>query len=568
MGRAGRRPELTESWEDVDDGDCGGGSQIYNEDDERAEMRDSYRADGKDSTPRRNMRSSRGDLAGRRAVEDDRRRSARLSAEPDLVMPLSPNGARASGSAKNMRASTPHLRLKDRSMTSDAGKINGETKMRASTPHFRMSQRSMTSDAGRFGSKVKEETEDEDEVTSQPVAFTQRALRTVAAYAFDVAGLALQNLKPLLGYFLLVYILVGALIFGVGFVTNSVNNALTPLCRIPGASFLHLPFCPSSSTAEISGPAEFDKLVQAQSQFEDVLASTQVRANLPMDMKRSEASIRDLKHVVQYSSLPSRNELVFEFTGFIDTARQASSDLSKFNSRIGRAVDHILSTNRWTLSVIDGVSASEAGRGALTRWVGDNLNIFAPFQPVSLSRDVLLDQYLRHTSAVEEQILTLITEAQALLNILNNLDGRLDVIASIATRDGIKVEDNREELFAYLWTKLGGNRSSVSKLNHQIDLLKEVGAYRRLAWAHVTTTIVKLQAIRDTLEDLRERVAMPEIVGDKVPLEVHIESINLGIERLEQQRDASRRVDADNYARVMGKSEEGSRRSIGEKRDL
>jgi len=280
-------------------------------------------------------------------------------------------------------------------------------------------------------------------------------------------------------------------------------------------------------------------------------------------MKRSEASIRDLKHVVQYSSLPSRNELVFEFAGFVETARQASQDLSKFNSRIGRAVDHILSTNRWTLSVIDGVSASEAGRGAISKWVGDNLNIFAPFQPVSLSRDVLLDQYLRHTSAVEEQIMTLISEAQALLGILDNLDGRLDVIASISTRDGIKVQGNREELFAYLWTKLGGNRSSVAKLDHQIELLKEVGQYRRLAWAHVTTTIVKLQAIRDNLEDLRERVAMPEVVGDKVPLEVSINSINLGIERLEQQRDASRKVEAERYARVLSRAEEGDKKMIG-----
>ncbi|EMC99156.1 hypothetical protein BAUCODRAFT_65582 [Baudoinia panamericana UAMH 10762] len=392
-----------------------------------------------------------------------------------------------------------------------------------------------------------------------------RVLRPILGYLGDIVGIALQNAKPLLGYALLLYALVGAVIFGTGFLTNSINNALTPICRIPGVSWLHLPFCPSPQVAELQGPAEFDKLVQAQSQFEDVLASTQVGANLPMDMKRSEASIRDLKHVVQYSSLPSRNELVFEFGGFIETARQASQDLSRFNSRIGRAVDHILSTNRWTLSVIDGVSASEAGRGAVSRWLGENLNIFAPFQPVSLSRDVLLDQYLRHTGAVEEQIMTLISEAQALLNILDNLDGRLDVIAAIATRDGIKAQDNKEELFAMLWTKLGGNRNSVAKLEQQLQLLKEVGAYRRLAWAHVSTTIVKLQAIRDQLEDLRERVALPETVGEKVPLEVHINSINLGIERLEQQRDASRKLEQEGYARVFSRAEEGDRRLLGSK---
>ncbi|KAK4542826.1 hypothetical protein LTR36_006202 [Oleoguttula mirabilis] len=556
-----RRAGLTESWDDVDvdAGDYADDGLAYTEDDERAEMRDSYRTDGRTPRASRALRSSRVDFADKEDEDGGRRRSGRLPIEPELVMPSSPDVGRTKPKP-GRRDGPPRMRLNARSATSDAGSLGGKAKMRATTPHFRLNARSMTSDAGLGQQLDGGADEDEGAAPSGASALWHRILRPLLAYLVDVIAIALRNAKPLLSYALLAYLLGGAIMFGVGFMTNSINNALTPICRVPGVSWLNLPFCPSPTTHEIQGPVEFDKLVQAQSQFEDVLAGTQVGANLPMDMKRSEASIRDLKHVVQYSSLPSRNELVFEFTGFIDTARQASQDLSKFNSRIGRAVDHILSTNRWTLTVIDGVSAQDAGRGALSKWVGDNLNIFAPFQPVSLSRDVLLDQYLRHTGAVEEQILTLISEAQALLNILDNLDGRLDVIASIATRDGVKTQDNKDELFAHLWTKLGGNRSSRAKLDQQLHLLKEVGAYRRIAWAHVSTTIVKLQAIRDNLEDLRERVAMPETVGDKVPLEVHIDSINLGIERLEQQRDANRKVEADSYARVLSKAEEGDKR--------
>ncbi|KAK5688393.1 hypothetical protein LTS10_000371 [Elasticomyces elasticus] len=571
----GTRVDLSESWDDVDD-DYEDSDETYSKEDERAEMRDSYRSDttkgSTTSTPRRqNMRSSRTTDPANKTDDTGRRRSARLSVEPELQLPRSAEGGRATGREAKLRASTPHFRLKERSMTSDAGKLNGNgngNAMRASTPHFRLNQRSMTSDAGRFGSRSKNNEVDDENNKDKESMLWQKIARPLLNYAIEVAGLALQNLKPLLGYALLLYILGGALVFGLGFLTNTVNNALTPLCRIPGASFLHLPFCPTTTTSEIQGPAEFDKLIQAQNQFEDVLASTQVGANLPMDMKRSEASIRDLKHVVQYSSLPSRNELVFEFSGFIETARQASADLSRFNSRIGRAVDQILSTNRWTLSVIDGVSTDQANRGAIGRWVGENLNVWAPFQPVSLSRDVVLDQYLRHTGAVEEQILTLIQEAQALLGILDNLDGRLDVIAAISTRDGMKVAGNKEELFAYLWTKLGGNRSSVSKLENQLTLLKEVTAYKRLAWAHVTTTIVKLQGIQATLEDLRERVAGPEVLGERVPLEVHIESINLGIERLERQRDEGRRAEMEGYGRIMGRGDGQERREIGGKREV
>jgi hypothetical protein len=559
MARTRRtREEITDSWEDVGDSAYPKAeAQIYDEDEERDELGSEYR-----------LRNG-GARKGEEYFEEPRRRSLRTSAEPELVMPSSPDGAPRTRATTTQRANTPHFRLNQRSLTSDAGEIR--RKLRASTPRMRMADRSMTSDAGRAnGSRLKEQHDadydsEEDVPGAQyPALIWRRIVRPLLRYFTDIVGYALQYMKPLLGWALLVYALAAVLVFGTGFLTNSINNALSPVCRLPFTS--HLSFCPSRSAAEVQGTAEFDKLVQAQDAFQDVLASTSIGASLPLDMKRSEASIRDLKHVVEYSSLPSKNELVFEFGGFIDTARQASQDLSRFNSRIGRAVDHILSTNRWTLSVIDGVAETEASRGTIAKWMSRNLNVFAPFQPVSLSRDVLLDQYLRHTSAVEEQILNLIQEAYALRDILENLDGRLDVIAGIATRDGIKTAMNKDELFATLWTKLGGNRSSVSKINQQIELLQNVSAYRRQAWGHVTATILKLQEIQHSLEDLRERVAMPETIGtEKVPLDVHIENINRGIERLENQRDSSRKLEAENYARVIGRAETNERKQLGDK---
>ena len=556
MARARRaRPELTESWDDVPD---------RFEDERFSDDASPYEED--DPTPRRYKRSSRVDSAN--GQDSPRKRFTRSSVEPELVMPSSPNAVNGKS-----RAKTPHFRMNERSLTSDAGYFDAARKVRDQTPRFRMNERSFTSDAGESARKasmlrgIDADEDMDDSLSSYPGMMWDRILRPILAYCGDIVGLVLNNAKPLIAYGLFAYLLAAALVFGSGFLTNSINNALSPICRVPGVTwFFNPPFCPLSTTPEIAGPAEFDKLVQAQAAFNDVLAASETGVNLPLDMKKSEAGIRDLKHVVQYSSLPSKNELVYEFGGFIDTARQASQDLSKFNSRIGRALDHILSTNRWTLNVIDGVSSEEAGRGSISKFFADHLNIFAPFQPVSLSRDVLLDQYLRHTSAVEEQILNLIIEAQALLSVLDNLDNRLDVIAEIAARDGLKAEVDREELFAYLWTKLGGNRSNVKKLNGQIGLLKNVEGYRRIAWAHVTSTIVKLQAIRDNLEDLRERVAMPGTVGtDKVPLEVHIEAINLGIQRLEEQRDSSRRSENDAYQRIVSRAEAAEGSMIGDR---
>lgn len=353
----------------------------------------------------------------------------------------------------------------------------------------------------------------------------------------SVLALVFSILKPVLAIGLALGLLVylGQLMF-----TRALTSTIAPLCAIPGASLLNLPFCNYGSGA---GPVEFNELMTVQSAFEDVMASSAGGASLPLDMKRSEASIRDLRQVVQYSALPSRQELVFEFTGFIDTARQAAGDLTRFNSRIGRAVDHVLSTNRWTLQVIDGVAAREEARGAVGRFLQNT--VLAPLTSGKVTEDLLLEQYLKHTRAIEEEIAKLVTEAQVLLGILQNLDDRLDVIHSIVTRDGVSVQGSKDEVLTQLWTWLGGNRGEVKKHNEQMGLLRQLLVYRKNAWDHVSGTMLKLQAIAAGLEDLRERVAAPEVVGARagIPLRVHIERIQMGVDRLEEQREESKRVE-------------------------
>jgi len=334
---------------------------------------------------------------------------------------------------------------------------------------------------------------------------------------------------------------------------------------------LNLPFC-SSINSDRSGPAppaEFDQLVSAQVAFEDVVSTAISGGALPQAMKFSESSIRDLRHVVEYSTIPSRNELVFEFTGFIDMAKKASSDLTRYNSRIGRAVDHMLVANRWTLHTLDEVAETEAShaRSLSSRFLSSQLNIFAPFQiKPKETRDMLFDQYIRHTSDVEEQIQSLLAEAMSLLEVLENLDDRLDIIAGIATRDGVKVQGNKDELFADLFTKLGGRRSTVQRLERELDTLKSVGQYRKMAWAHVNKTILKLQAIAAHLEDLKTSVAKPELEGKgtETPLEMHVQEITMGIERLQMIREEGRRIEDERHRRVLDRDrDDGSRQRLG-----
>ncbi len=386
------------------------------------------------------------------------------------------------------------------------------------------------------------------------VSFIQPILRWV----FDVLGRTFVNLKGPISYFLAAYLFVGALILLRNLFTSSITTALSPLCRLPGSSLI--PLCRTFSTYPASdSPVEFDSLMTVQSKFEDVLAASAGGVSLPLDMKRGETSIRDLRTVVRHSSLHSKNELVLEFDNFIQTARIASTDLQKFNSHVGRGVDNVLATARWTKRVLDGIAIQDANQGAIASFVNEKL--LAPFQPVKFTEDALLDQYIQHTRIVEDEIQRLVLEAQSLLQVLTNLEDRLDVIHNIATREDIKAQTSRQEVLSELWTILGGNRHKVGKLDSQLNLLRQVNTYRQTAFAHVSGTMLKLQAMSAELEELRERVGGVELLGGKmgVPLRVHIENIEMGVERLEEGRARAKEVEGE----VMRRAVEGlDRRGI------
>lgn len=374
----------------------------------------------------------------------------------------------------------------------------------------------------------------------------------IFSWMFDVLIHSLHILKTPISLILAIYLLLALGQIAQNFVTQSIQNALSPLCRIPGVSLLSIPICKT----EISPPesaVEFEELMNVQNNFEDILATSANSASLPLDMKRSETSIRDLRTVVRFSTLHAKNELSLEFDGFIETARIASYDLQRFNGRVGRAVDSVLSTARWTSRVLDDIAFSKTKLGILPAFISNRL--LAPFQPLQQSPETrLLDQYILHTQAISSEITQLTTEAQALLYVLQNLEDRLETIHGIAYRENLVAQGNKEDLLAHLWTMLGGNRAKLHKYNEQLRLLRKVGEYRKNAYAHISNMIVKLQAMGSELESLRERVGSAEVerdAGVQVPLRAHIESIEMGVERLEKARDAARGIESGALRKVL-----------------
>lgn len=232
-----------------------------------------------------------------------------------------------------------------------------------------------------------------------------------------------------------------------------------------------------------------------------------------------------------------------EFDGFIDTSKIASFDLQKFNSHVGHAVDKVLSTTRWTTRQLQDIESKAASQGAIGR-AFDNLML--PFLPVTAQTgDKVLDQYVAHTQEVQMEITKLVSEAQALLLVLQNLEDRLDVINGIAGRDNEAIRAAKSEVLQSIWAMVGGHRGTISKMDAKMALLNNVEGYRKMAYDHVAQTILKLMEMSANLDDLRDRVMAPELSRETsvVPLSVHIENINRGVARLEAGREGSRKAE-------------------------
>ena len=128
------------------------------------------------------------------------------------------------------------------------------------------------------------------------------------------------------------------------------------------------------------------------------------------------------------------------------------------------------------------------------------------------------------------------------------------VLHEVTHRDARNLKVQREaadQLFEWLGFKIRINPDATRKIDLDLDLLKNVENYKRKALAHVTVILETLHTLDAGVEELRARMAAPDIVEDKILLEVHIMNIKAGVDRLKEgQVRASMRY-ASNVDKVL-----------------
>jgi len=152
----------------------------------------------------------------------------------------------------------------------------------------------------------------------------------------------------------------------------------------------------------------------------------------------------------------------------------------------------------------------------------------------------------------EQTLARLVVEAEVSRQNLDQMEVDIGSLHDMVTREDKSMNSEKDFVMGKLWTKLGGNKQALREYDDRLALLDDLSVYRKKARAHVMAALQTLHAMSDDLEDLRDRVAAPGILGGKVPLHVHVDSIKNGLERLKEGRTRAREVGDATARRLLG----------------
>ncbi|KAG1843810.1 hypothetical protein DFJ58DRAFT_35307 [Suillus subalutaceus] len=324
--------------------------------------------------------------------------------------------------------------------------------------------------------------------------------------------------------------------------SGALRTAFSPMCYLPivSRSALCAPLDP-----QITKWADFPQLMETQgSTFEKLLEGSVGGSGLSIEIRKAEFATADLATLVRYSDLKSNEILADLLATFAKDAKNTARGLTKLSSKIGGAVDNVMAVNGYAMRTIQ-----EAEKNAPQPY---SLMALIPFNTGPTTQEVIVDTFTTAMDTFSVAIQRLILEAEISLHNLEILEQDLSAVREVVLREDVDVTAEKSELLASLWTTLGRNRRALRDTDRRLDLLKDLVDYRKRAQAHVVAALQTLNSMSEDMEDLRERVAAPELVDGRIPLHVHIESIQSGLQRLQDGRVRAKEREEEVMRNVLG----------------
>ncbi|KAG1865070.1 hypothetical protein C8R48DRAFT_601197 [Suillus tomentosus] len=368
----------------------------------------------------------------------------------------------------------------------------------------------------------------------------KEALSASSYYFFDVIIRAMRLLRIPLSVLLFLWMLAFAMMR----ISSTLHTAFSPMCFLPLVSRSVL--CTQLVLARSPQKADFPHLMQYQSlMFEQILDGSAGGSGLSLEIRKAEFATADLATLVRNSNLLKSNDALADLLAtFVRDAKMTARSLTKLSSKVAGAVDNIMAVNHYAMRTVEDADKNAASPYSITA--------LAPFRTAPTMQDVIMDAFSSAMEAFSRAIQRLILEAEICLRNLNMLEEDLSAIREAVIREDAFITAEKSLLLEALWTKLGGNRRTLRGYEQHANLLMDVNDYRKQAQVHIMAVLQILYSMSEDMEDLRERAAAPELVDERIPIQVHIQSIQSGLQRLQEGRVRAKEKEEDVMRKALG----------------
>lgn len=362
-----------------------------------------------------------------------------------------------------------------------------------------------------------------------------------STYIFDVFLRALRLMRIPLSALLFIWMLASVMTR----LSDPLRTVFVPICYLPLVSRLVLCSVLVSRSGQDPQWADFPKLMQVQSStFEQLLDGSVGGSILSLEIRKAEFATADLTALVRNSDIESNEILSDLLATFVKDAKKTARSLTKLSSRVGGTVDNVMAVNRHAMRTIQDMEKNAPPSYSLAALMSLCIG--------TSTQEVIIGAFASAMDTFSTAIQRLILEAEKSLYNLDILEEDLSAIHEAVLREDISITAQKSELLGALWTKLGGNRRTLMDYERRLSLLKDLSNYRKYAHAHVVAALQTLHSMSEDMEDLRQRVAAPGLASDRrIPLRVHIESIQNGLQRLHEGRVRSKDMEEDAMTRVL-----------------
>ncbi|PIL23152.1 transporter [Ganoderma sinense ZZ0214-1] len=310
-----------------------------------------------------------------------------------------------------------------------------------------------------------------------------------------------------------------------GRVVDTASERLAPVCNI----FPNLPICRVTAAADNLSATlgnvgrkpvnymhrvDFPGLMDLQSRtLDQLLAQSTSGSQLALSIKQAELAVKDLGIVVKASNLTSKDVLAQALEEFAQEAKLAGRDLQRLSAKLYGTVDTVLAFDDYALRSL--ASAQTSGADV---------------------RETAVAMFRSTMTSLALEVTRVILDATAVAASLDALEEKLSIIRSLCEQEMVLTKSNLSDVLSELWSTVGGNKDKIYHLTNQVEILRNVDWYRSLSVAHVVATTEILLTLKAELSELRDKLNTPELIGDAIPIEVQIASIERGARRIKEEK--------------------------------